>query len=239
MTKDEIRNFVWSEMDRSGVSRFPGTRGRIPNFKGAEKCAELLHGLEEWKKAKVLKANPDSPQRQVRYFALKEGKLLYMAVPRLASSKPFIELDPKRLPPGKLYEASSIRGASAYGRPVSIKEMRQIDLVICGSVAVSRDGVRIGKGEGYSELEFALASEAGKISADTTLITTVHPVQIIDMEVRLKPHDFTVDFVITPDEIIRCKRNRRRPKGIYWNLLSAEKIEAIPALREMQRRKSR
>jgi len=32
MSKEEIRNRVWNLMEGEGVARFPGTRGRIPNF---------------------------------------------------------------------------------------------------------------------------------------------------------------------------------------------------------------
>jgi 5-formyltetrahydrofolate cyclo-ligase len=55
------------------------------------------------------------------------------------------------------------------------------------------------------------------------------------LKVRLQPHDFTVDYIVTPDEIIQCKGRRRRPQGIYWELLPAEKIAAIPALRKMKK----
>jgi hypothetical protein len=52
----------------------------------------------------VLKANPDKAQRAVRARALTAGRVLYMAVPRLADQLPFYLLDPLRLtisPPGR------------------------------------------------------------------------------------------------------------------------------------------
>ena len=134
-SKDAIREGVWSEMQKRRVARFPGALGRIPNFSGAEACAEMLAATVLWKSARVLKANPDSPQRAVRQRALAEGKILYMAVPRLRSEKPFIELDPKKLKVSP-YAASSIKGAAQYGRPVTLEEVKPIDLVVCGSVAV-------------------------------------------------------------------------------------------------------
>jgi 5-formyltetrahydrofolate cyclo-ligase len=40
--KEQIRQKVWSVMQREKVARFPGAQGRIPNFIGAEVCARLL-----------------------------------------------------------------------------------------------------------------------------------------------------------------------------------------------------
>jgi 5-formyltetrahydrofolate cyclo-ligase len=235
MTKDEIRNLVWAEMQARGVARFPGARGRIPNFTGAEKCAGLVEQVKVWQKAAVIKSNPDSPQRAIRHLALKQGKIIYMAVPRLREEKCFVELDPARI--GKhIYKASSIKGAFEYGRQVGLNEMKPIDLILCGSVAVRRDGARVGKGGGYSDLEYGLGREASKITARTPIITTVHPIQIIDEEIDLKPHDLPLDYIITPDQIIECHTRLPRPRGIYWRYLDDEKIRAIPVLKRLSKR---
>jgi 5-formyltetrahydrofolate cyclo-ligase len=42
-------------------------------------------------------------------------------------------------------------------------------------VAVNRQGARVGKGGGFSDLEFALLVEVGLIGKHTVLATTVHP----------------------------------------------------------------
>jgi len=234
MAKQELRERVWTLLKKKRVARFPGAQGRIPNFKGAEKCAELVAELDVWERAKFIKANPDSPQRAIRHLALKQGKTIYMAVPRLREEKCFIELDPKRL--GKnIYAASSIKGAFEFGRPVLAREMKPVDLILCGSVAVRRDGARVGKGGGYSDLEFAIALQAGIVKRNTPIITTVHALQIVDDEIDLKPHDIPVDFIITPQETIHTRAHLTRPKGIYWDLLDEEKIEAIPLLQRMKR----
>src|SRR5215831_923924 len=144
-TKQELRERVWDALIKGRVHRFPGTRGRIPNFVGAERAADRLCELDMWKRAQVLKCNPDSPQRPVRLRALKAGKTVYMAVPRLRELKCFIELDPVRL--GKsINAASSIEGAFRFGRPVGPDRMRPIELIVCGTVAVNSGGARIGKG---------------------------------------------------------------------------------------------
>lgn len=234
MTKAEIRKAIWDMMQEKKVARFPGARGRIPNFKGAESCADLIATLNAWKKADAIKSNPDSPQRAIRHLALKQGKTVYMAVPRLREEKCFVELDPKKLGK-KIYEASSIKGAFEHGRQVSIGEMKKIDLIVCGSVAVRRDGARVGKGGGFSDLEYGLSRQAGLITNRIPTLTTVHPLQIIDEEIELMPHDFPLDYIVTPHEIIECKTKLPKPNGIYWKYLDDEKISEIPVLQKLHR----
>jgi 5-formyltetrahydrofolate cyclo-ligase len=218
------------------VARFPGARGRIPNFTGAESAAARLASLREWQAAGILKANPDAPQLPVRARALIDWKRLYMAWPRLAHDRPFVLLDPHRLRVSAR-QAASIKGAMAAGRQVTIPQMGHIDLVVCGTVAVNRQGVRIGKGGGFSDLEFALLVEAGLVDQTTTLVTTVHPLQIIDGDLPETDHDFRVDIIVTPDEVIRTK-HRRRPRGIIWGDLDDEKIGEVPVLRRLARKHS-
>jgi len=228
-TKEVIRKEIWALLQKQKVARFPGAEGRIPNFIGAEACAKQLAETTYWKAAKVLKINPDSPQRAIRHRALAEGKIIYMAVPRLRSDKPFIELDPKKLKCSP-YVASSIKGAGQHGQPIGIAKLRTVDLVVCGSVAVNRRGARIGKGGGYSDLEFALLTEQKKIAANTPIVTSIHPLQMIDGEIPMTEHDIPLSAIVTPDEVIEIKSKFPRPKGIYWNMLPQEKIAAIPVL---------
>jgi 5-formyltetrahydrofolate cyclo-ligase len=209
--------------------------GKIPNFLGAEAAAEQLAALPVWQTAQVLKANPDKAQRPVRAKALTEGKVLYMAVPRLADELPFYLLEPERLtiPP---WEAASKEGAAKAGRKVAASELRPVDLVICGSVVVNREGVRVGKGGGFSDLEVAFLVEAGMLRPSTVLATTVHPLQVVDGPLPETIHDFRVDIVATPDEVIWCGKPRR-PPGILWEHLHPDKIAEVPALAALAARR--
>jgi 5-formyltetrahydrofolate cyclo-ligase len=176
----------------------------------------------------VVKSNPDAPQLPVRAQALADAKLLYMAVPRLADERPFILLDPGRLdvPPRR---AASITGSARAGRRIGVAELRPVDLVVCGSVAVNRQGARVGKGGGFSDLEFALLVEAGLVGTDTVVATTVHPLQVLAEALPETDHDFRLDLIIAGEEVITCRRSRR-PQGILWDHLDAAKIAAIPVL---------
>lgn len=160
-----------------------------------------------------------------------------MAVPRLRKARPFIELDPARLRRrlgDDLERAASIRGAFRYGRPVRLDEMRTIDLVVAGSVVVTRDGARVGKGGGYSDLEFALARQAGLIGEATPVVTTVHDLQVFEGPIPMTRHDVTLDYVVTPQEVVVTGQRYRQPAGIYWDELPPEKLTAIPVLRQLR-----
>jgi hypothetical protein len=63
---------------------------------------------------------------------------------------------------------------------VAVGELRLVDLVVCGSVAVNRSGVRLGKGGGYADPELTLLVEAGLVSNQNRIATTVHASQVVD-----------------------------------------------------------
>ena len=62
-----------------------------------------------------------------------------MAVARLTDERPFILLDPARLevPPRR---AASINGSARAGQQIPVADLHPVDLVVCGSVAVNREG---------------------------------------------------------------------------------------------------
>jgi 5-formyltetrahydrofolate cyclo-ligase len=222
-------------MSAPGVRRFPAPQNRIPNFVGAEAAADRLAATATWERAHTIKANPDSPQLPVRVRALADGKLLYMAVPRLAEPEPFFLLDPARLadPPRK---AASIKGASRSAKRVTLDEMDPVDLVVAGCVAVSEDGARLGKGGGFSDLEFALAAATGLVDARTMVVTTVHDLQVKPAgTLPTVAHDIRLDLIVTPTRVIECTRPRgHRLPRLRWSELTAEKIAAIPLLTELR-----
>ncbi|MBX7266631.1 5-formyltetrahydrofolate cyclo-ligase [Micromonospora sp. Llam7] len=233
--KQTIRERVWALLEQERAVSL-GVHGRIPAFFGAEAAADRLAELPVWRSARVVKAVPDKAQLPVRARALTEGKLVYMAVPKLAEALPFYLLDPVTLtvPPS---EAASSKVAATVARKIGVDEMRPVDLIVCGSVAVNRHGVRLGKGAGYSDIEVALLQEAGLIGPSTTIVTTVHSLQVVDDELPETKHDFSVDLIVTPDEVVQCGPSRR-PQRLYWDSLSQEKIEAIPVLAALAKNRS-
>lgn len=211
--KYAIRERVWTLLEHERAAP-PDVHGRIPAFYGAEAAADRLATLPAWEAARVIKAVPDKAQLPVRARALAAGKLVYMAVPKLAEELPFYLLDPATLtvPPS---EAASSKVAATVARKVGVEDMQPVDLIVCGSVAVNRDGVRLGKGAGYSDIEVALLQEAGLVGPNTTVVTTVHSLQVVDDELPETEHDFSVDLIVTPNDVIECGPSRR-PSGLIW-----------------------
>jgi 5-formyltetrahydrofolate cyclo-ligase len=235
--KAALRDDVWRALTDARVARFPGAAGRIPNFVGAEAAAERLRATAAWERSRTLKANPDSPQWPVRQRALEDSKTVFMAVPRLAEPNPFFLLDPEQLadPPRK---ASSIKGAGRSARTVALDELEPVDLVVAGSVAVAPDGGRLGKGGGFSDLEFAVASEAGLIGPRTVVVSTVHELQVQPAgAIPTTAHDVRLDLIVTPERVIECDRPRRAKARIRWDELTDEKIASIPLLRLLSSRR--
>lgn len=204
--KEQLRNKIWSLLEQKNVATFPlPVRGRIPNFLGSDKAASLVRTLPEWKRAKVIFANPDYAQKKIREFALKEGKILIMASPRLKHG--FLQINPQNVR-GKEEIASSIKGAFKYGKPVEdpasggIEKMLRPDLIITSCVAVDRSGWRLGKGGGYGDIEVKrIRDEFGEIP----VVTTIHPLQLVE-SVPHVDHDARVDLIVTPEKIFRMQK---------------------------------
>jgi 5-formyltetrahydrofolate cyclo-ligase len=235
--KAALREQVWADLDQPGLARFPKPANRIPNFVGAEAAASRLAETGAWSAAATVKSNPDSPQWPVRQRALVDGKVVYMAVPRLAEPNPFFLLDPAHLVDDPR-TASSIKGAARNARTVDIGELDAVGIVVTGCVGVDERGARLGKGGGFSDLELAVAAEAGLVDADTLVVTTVHEHQVLrGGVVPMTAHDIHVDIVVTPERVLHSPRpgDWTLPR-LQWDDLTAEKIAAIPLLQRLRQR---
>lgn len=234
MTKDAIRQKVWNRITLAGVASFPSPHGRVPNFIGCERAATLLSSLTLWKRARVVVIGSGAPQLPVRRAALRDGKTVYLMLPGLRTERCFIELDAEALG-SRAWRAASVRGARQLGRLVSPQDVRCVDLILMGSVAVTRQGARLGRGNSGSDLAYALLRQAGKVREYTPIMTTIHPLQIVDERIPMRAHDVPVDFLVTPEQVVAAPSLYPRPRGILWDLLSEERIRSVPILRKERR----
>lgn len=233
--KDRLRNNIWQSLIDNGVAKGEVFHN-IPDFVGSKEAAALLRSLPEWKVSKYMMCSPDVPQIPVRYNALVDNMVVYMAVPQLKDERCFVELEKEAiLNKGmSLEEAATWEGALKVGRYVTFEEMEKVDITVTGCVAATRTGGRTGKGAGFADIEYALMRRYKKIEDTTPIITTVHPLMIVDESLLpLQEHDTYLTMVITPDEVIRTNVTKKQPQ-LNWSLVRADQIESIPILRRLK-----
>ncbi|XP_063369359.1 methenyltetrahydrofolate synthase domain-containing protein [Cydia amplana] len=238
ITKQSFRLKVWRHLESNGLAMFPRpVYNRIPNFKGALEAATKLAELDIFKNATTVKVNPDKPQEPVRVLCLEQKKTLYVPVPRLQTGfLNRLELPEGETGPAAFKKAVSRNGMETYGKSIGIEDSVSLDLVVMGSVAVSKEGYRIGKGRGYGDLEFGLIMHMKAVKPNTIVVTTVHDCQVFDtLPAELfGPHDVPIDVIVTPTQVIETQRMSQRPPGIIWHLLSNRRVELMPVLGQLR-----
>ncbi len=239
--KDALRAEVWDELLAGGVNVGP-VWSRIPNFVGADVAAKRLSELDAWKRARVVKCNPDPPQIPVRLRALYDGKLLFAPVPELTEGFPYVRLDPEVLrSKGVSFQlAATSQGYVAHGQPVGFEEMPRLDFCVVGCVAVTRAGGRTGKGAGFADLEAGIFRELRLVDDATPLATTVHSSQLVpDERVVMVAHDNPLDYIATEFELVETRTAYSRPKGVAWDQVQPDQYRDIPFLEELRGRLER
>ncbi|KAL5080762.1 hypothetical protein RYX36_009183 [Vicia faba] len=234
-----IRKRIWDLMEDNNFAQNPRpVHHRIPNFVAASLAAEKMRDLDVFRGAQCVKVNPDSPQKQVRFLTLSDGKKLLTPQPRLRTGF-FSVIESNMLTLGTIKEACTSIGVAKYGRPIGLDEKIKVDLIVIGSVAVDPStGARLGKGEGFAELEYGMLRYMGAIDDSTLVVTSVHECQLVDdipVE-KLLIHDVPVDIICTPAKVIFTHTSIPKPQGIYWDKLSPEKLGQIRILRDLKRR---
>ncbi|MCC6904485.1 MAG: 5-formyltetrahydrofolate cyclo-ligase [Anaerolineae bacterium] len=235
--KDALRSEIWTTLKEKKVN-VGETVASIPNFVGADKAAALMAEQPWWKAAEIVKSNPDDPHIPLRLRALRDDKLLYMAVPRLVMDLPFVEVTAEHVleQGGTLEEAATIDGALKYGKLVAFEEMKPMDILAVGCVAVTRIGGRTGKGAGFADIELGIMASLNLVKPTSLLVTCVHPLQVIEDNARvpMMPHDWALDYIVTTDEVIKTNNTFPKPTGLDWNAIRPDQLENIPILRRLK-----
>ncbi|XP_026855395.2 methenyltetrahydrofolate synthase domain-containing protein isoform X2 [Electrophorus electricus] len=235
-TKWDIRQRVWDYIEAKNLANFPRpVHHRIPNFKTAVQGCSRLLVLQEFMSSRVVKVNPDRPQEQARFDTLKARKVLLVPTPRLRTGL-FNKIVPPQSPTKEdLRVCSTSRGVKDFSVPIGLDAKVQVDLVVVGSVAVSEKGYRIGKGEGFADMEYGMMAAMGAVNESTVVVTIVHDCQVVNIpEELIESHDLTVDYILTPTRIIKTDCNHPKPGGIIWSKLDTEMLEKIPILKRLQ-----
>jgi 5-formyltetrahydrofolate cyclo-ligase len=195
-----------------------------------------LLALEGFARADLVFVTPDNSMIELRRRLIKSGTPFIM--PTYGMQRGFLLLQPGSVPPGLEKAAAWLDGMEHFGRPVSLEDLTHIgrfDVVATGASAVSIDGVRFGKGHAFFDLEWGMFTDLGLADEQSLIVAAVHDVQIVEERLNVSESDIALDFIATPSRLIEITRNRRRPRGVRWNEVSAEEIQSIPPLRELAR----
>ena len=228
--KQSARQEIWDQLKEQRLARFPfPPHGRIPNFAGAAEAAKRLFDVPAWRDAKRIKVNPDSAQRYVRIEALRRGIEVFVPTPRLRAG--FKRIDPARIPYDEIPAAAAMSKGFKGAEDVALADMPQLDAIVTGCVAVTREGHRTGKGEGYSDIEYAILRELGH--AEIPVATTVHSIQIVD-GFPTESNDLPLSCIVTPDETILIDHPPPAPEHNEWHRLTERDLEEMPILAELK-----
>ncbi|XP_058064081.1 uncharacterized protein LOC131213888 [Anopheles bellator] len=243
ISKRTFRLEVWSKMRSEKRSQSAGPSNnstrKIPFFPEAEQAAERLAETDEFKQASKIKVNIDLVQESVKLQVLKAHKTLFVA-PSQKSEFLYAKIkscNVNEVPLTIQKRIVKMLGPEDTYEELGIDQAEPVDMVVVGCVAVSEQGQRIGKGNGYVDLEIALLAEQGVITPKTVIATTVADAQVYDVlpEELFQPYDFTIDLIVTPTRVIRVA-NRPTPRviGIQWGLLSARRLEVVRVLKKLK-----
>lgn len=238
-----LREQVWKQLREVGRpdSRFHWDFSAfIADFEGSDRCAERVQALTAWRDAALLFITPDNSTEPVRRAAIADGKPFLMTT--YGIRRGFVFLDPSSVPAGQVAYAATLDGADHHGRPVTLDEiagMGRVELLVTGGSAVCLDGLRLGKGHGYFDLEWALLSEIGSVDERSEIVDVVHDCQVVDAVVVPEEHDVRVDWVVTPTRTARVT-GPGHPRGrVLWDLVRGTEFEHIPPVIELAARQGR
>lgn len=240
MSKSKIiRQQIWGKLH--DVAR-PDTRFHmnfaevIPDFEGSETATEHLVRMPAYQSASYSFITPDNCLVDLRRRMIAEGKPFVMST--YGIYRGFLLLEPGMVPPGAELYAAWLDGMEHFGRPITLEEISargRFDFMVTGASAVSRDGVRFGKGHGFFDLEWGMFTDLGLADEDTPVVAVVHDVQVVEEKLIPSETDILVDYIATPSGLHAVERTAKRPRGVKWELLDPKQIDETLPLQELQR----
>ncbi|RXN30258.1 methenyltetrahydrofolate synthase domain-containing isoform X2 [Labeo rohita] len=231
-TKWDIRHKVWNYIEAKNLASFPRpVHNRIPNFKVAAHACKRLPDLQKFRSSRVIKVNPDRPQEHARFIIL-EG-IKEFSVPVGLDDKVYVDL----VVVGSVAVSEKAVSLSQHGKwhTHNFGFGWGSSSTFNSAALVGSDDLRIGKGEGFADMEYAMMACMGAMCESTVVITIVHDCQVVDIpEELIESHDLTVDFILTPTRIIRTECLYPKPQGIIWSKLHTEILKKIPILKKLR-----
>jgi 5-formyltetrahydrofolate cyclo-ligase len=238
-TSKIIRQRIWKKLKDVAKpdSRFHLNFSEvIPDFQGSEFATERIVALPAYRTCKYAFITPDNCLVELRRRMVEAGIPFVMST--YGIYRGFLLIEPGMVPKGAELYAAWLDGMEHFAQPISlanISERGRFDLLVTGASAVSKDGVRFGKGHGFFDLEWGMFSDLGIVDEKTPVVAIVHDVQVVEDKLEPSATDIPVDWIATPTRMIEVERRAKRPSGVKWELLKPEQIATTPPIQELQR----
>ena len=238
MDRQQVRQQIWSAL--RGVAK-PDSRFHfdfndyIPDFEGSEAALARLTALDIYRQAATVFITPDNGLQQLRAQAVRDGKVQYVTTYGIRRGT--VEIRPEAVPAGRADYVAMLDGMEEIGRYVSLTDIQRrgkFDLLVTGASAVSRSGVRFGKGHGYFDLEWAMFYQIGAADLRTPVVAVVHDCQVLEENLTPNAYDTLCDVIVTPTRVIEVPNAQKPAHGVLWDRLEPGMLEDIPPLRELQ-----
>lgn len=206
----------------------------IADFEGSDLCADRVRQLDAYRQSQLIFITPDNSTEPLRKVAMDDGKPFVMTT--YGIGRGFLHLEPSDVPAAERRYAATLDGMDRYAKPVTLAQigaLPTIGLLVTGGSAVSLGGVRVGKGHGYFDLEWAMLSEIGSIAPQAEIVDVVHDCQVVDDDLEAQDHDVPVDWIVTPAATRRVTGHGRQPGRIRWDLLAGSPLRHVPPIVEL------
>lgn len=248
VSRDAVRERVWNDLREVARpdSRFAWDFAEfIADYDGSDDGAERLLTYADDQEHTTWLVTPDNNLNPLRERLIERGTPFLM--PTYGIRRGFLRLDPANVPDGRAAFAATLDGMTRFAERVPLTDLEDahppLDCMVTGASFVTHDGLRMGKGHGFFDLEWAMLRRVGLTTPSTDVLAAVHDVQVIseaeDLDAIVEDHDTIVDAIVTPTQTITVTDAPPKPKGIHWSLLDADEIEAIPPLQVLWKRDGR
>ncbi|MSO32326.1 MAG: 5-formyltetrahydrofolate cyclo-ligase [Ilumatobacteraceae bacterium] len=239
-TTEQYREQIWAELSK--VAR-PDSRFHwdfssfICDFEGSEKCSDQVLELvaASDRGDRQIFVTPDNCLEDLRYKFIQQGIPFVMTTYGIARG--FYRLDPSMIPVSDHRYAATLDGFDRYAEHLSLHQLQKtqkFSLLVTGGSAVSKNGVRFGKGHGYFDFEWAVLSELGLTDNSSVVADVVHDCQFVNEVMPAERHDVVVDWVITPTRKIHIDQSSRQRGRVFWEMVPGTEFAELGIVAELR-----
>ena len=193
------------------------------------KVAQKLRGLPLYREAATVFATPGKSLHQARINCLVDGKNLVMPGSSIRTGfflLPARSISFKDIPAAVTYKGLAEKGQLLKGSAIA---KLSVGLLLTDSMAVDRNGGRIGDGNGFFDLCCALLQEFRGLREEWEALTIIDENHISQELLPQDAWDIKLAGAVTQSDIHTFAKPEQKPR-IYWDALSRDRIKRIDPL---------